>query len=109
MINKNFKFEREEDNRWYAVLPEWKGDKAELEMVYGADTMLDIIAQGENVVHLNISEIKVENPKFILTFEKDEADGGLYNLKSDMYEFDVWLCHVTKFVYGYLPKTLYCY
>lgn len=26
-------FEKDPDGRWYAIVPEWKGDRAELEMV----------------------------------------------------------------------------
>lgn len=106
---RTFKFEKEQDNRWYVVLPEWEGDKEELEMVCGADVMLDIVAQGEWHTYLTISEKEFDNPRFTLTFNRDEADGGLYNLKSDMHEFEIWLCHVTKFVFdGRLPKILYC-
>lgn len=103
---RNFKFELEE-NRWYVVLPEWKGVKDELEMVCGADTLLNILAQGETTVHLYISEKPLKNTKFILNYKKDQGEGGLYLLTSEMYEFEVWLCHVTKFIYGYLPKKLY--
>lgn len=106
---RTFKFEKEQDNRWYVVLPEWEGDKEYLEMVCGADVMLDIVAQGEWHTYLTISDKKFDNPRFTLTFNRDEADGGWYNLKSDMHEFEVWLCHVTKFVFdGSLPKILYC-
>ena len=104
---RNFKFQLE-DNRWYVVLPEWEGIKDELEMVCGADTMLDIVAQGESTAYLTISETPIENQRFVLHYKEEEADGGLYLLTSEMYEFEVWLCHVTKFVFGYLPKTLYC-
>lgn len=108
-IMRNFKFEKESDNRWYIVLPEWKGDKEELEMVCGADTMLDIVAQGEDHVYLTISDKEFDNPRFILTFNRGESEGGWYDLKSDLHEFEVWLCHVTKFVFnGELPKILYC-
>jgi hypothetical protein len=104
---RNFKFEKEE-NRWYVVLPEWEKEKSELEMVMGADTMLDIVSQGESVAYLSISKDIIPDPKFILTLEREEYGGGTYKLKSDMYEFDVWLCHVIKFIYGKLPDKLYC-
>lgn len=107
---RTFRFEKEYDNKWYVVLPEWKGDKEELEMVCGADMMLDIVAQGESHTYLAISDKEFENPTFTLTLDREEADGGWYNLKSDMHEFEVWLCHVTKFVFnGHLPKVIYCY
>lgn len=37
-------FVKEDDHRWFVVLPEWGGDKDELEMILGADTMLDVLA-----------------------------------------------------------------
>ena len=40
---KNLKFKKEEDNKWYIDLTEWTGDKADLEMVAGADILLDIL------------------------------------------------------------------
>lgn len=104
---RNFKFELEE-NKWYVVLPEWTGEKEELEMVSGADTMLDLVAQGEKVVYLSISETPIEGQKFILHYKEEQAGGGLYLLTSEQHEFEVWLCHVVKFVYKHLPKVLYC-
>lgn len=105
---KTFKFIKE-SNRWFIELSEWKGDKDDLEMVCGADIMLDILAQGELVVYLSISEYKFEESDFTLTFIKEINDGGLYNLDSTFHSFEVWLCHVTKFVFnGKFPKILYC-
>lgn len=106
---KQFKFIKEEDNKWYVVLPEWEGSKEDLEMVCGADTLLDIVSQSENLAYLTISEIEEENIKFKLEFDKEEADGAWYNLSSEYYNFELWLCKVLKYVYGYNPKILYLY
>ena len=115
-----------ENNKWYIELPEWTGEKWELEMVCGADTMLDIAAQGEDVVYLNIS---IENPRYnpnepdslpiLLHVDqlikiKDTPDigGALYMLKSFRgfeYNLEVWLCHVLSFVFGELPETIYIF
>ncbi len=105
---KHFKFSKEHDNRWYIVLPEWTGDKADLEMVCGADLMLDIVAQGELEVELSISEKPFETHTLELHFIREENDGAWYNLKSEFHNFEVWLCFVTKFIYGKMPQTLYC-
>ena len=102
----NFKFELEK-GKWYIVLPEWKGTKEELEMVCGADTMLDIMSQGEDFVFATISEEDFDNYTFKLTYSSDSSGGAYYNLVSKFNSFEVWLCHVTKFVFGYLPKELY--
>jgi len=47
-----------EDSSWYIDLPQFLeqgGNKADLEMVSGADTMLDIIAEGKTEVTLQIN------------------------------------------------------
>lgn len=105
---QTFKFEKDSDSRWYVVLPEWTGDRSELEMVCGADTLLDIISQGEDTAYISLSETDFEESEFTLTYFKDESEGGWYKMKSELLEFELWLCHVTKFVFGYLPKKLYC-
>ena len=58
---KRLKFYKESDNRWYVDLPEWIGSKAELEMVAGADSMLEYMAEGERQVWLVLSEKEFEN------------------------------------------------
>lgn len=100
-----FKFTKEKD-RWFIDLPTWKGAKDELEMVMGADTMLDILAQGDDIVHAYIS-MKAFDAPIILTFEKEEHEGATYTLVSEYHTFPVWLCHVTKFVFGCFPKKIY--
>jgi hypothetical protein len=105
---RRFRFYKDELNRWYVDLPEWEGDQAELEMVCGADTMLDILAQGDGEVRLTLSLEPINDPKLVLHFNREEAGGAWYDLKSDLFEFEVWLCHVTRWIYGELPKTIYC-
>ena len=100
-----FKFTKEKD-RWFIDLPTWKGSKDELEMVMGADTMLDILAQGDDVVHAYITTKSFDAP-IVLTFEKEEFEGATYTLVSEHHTFPVWLCHVTKFVFGNFPKKIY--
>ena len=41
-MEQNLKFNKEAD-RWYIDLPDWTGTKGELEMVAGADTLLDCV------------------------------------------------------------------
>lgn len=100
-------FYKQTDQRWFVDLPEWKGDKDDLEMVMGADTMLDILSQGENKISLYVSIEPFNNYQYILTLKEEIYDGGLYDLSSDNHNFEVWLCSVTKFVFNYLPKKIY--
>ena len=52
---KTLKFKKEESGNWYIVLPEWKGTKAELKMVSGADTLLDTLSDGKKKVEVLVS------------------------------------------------------
>lgn len=106
------KFYKESDNRWYADLPEWEGPKAALEMVCGADTMLDILAQGEGNTILDMSVEPINGYEMLIFLHEtpDLDEGAYYHMESYMgleFNLDVWLCDVTKFVFGEFPKIIY--
>lgn len=100
------KFYKEKE-RWFVDLPEWTGSKDDLEMVMGADTMLDYISPENNEVWLSLSTEPFENYEFLLTFKEEIYDGGTYKLTSKNFDLDVWLCEVTKFVFNEFPKKIY--
>lgn len=108
---KNFKFNKEKDGRWFIDLPEWKGDKDALEMVVGADTLLDIISQGEDSVNVDFSEEEFVGYQYLLTKNREEIEeygGAWYDIKAvNLTPFECWLCGVTLFVFGYYPEKLY--
>jgi hypothetical protein len=108
---RDFKFYKENSGRWFVELPEWEGSKDDLEMVCGADLMLDILAQGDNVVNIILSTEKNNNynPQFELSFLREESEGAWYKLTGEFHEFELWLCYVTKFVFGNLPVKIYIY
>ena len=104
---------------WFVDLPSWKGDKEELQMVSGADTLLDIISNNnfnsENFLKINIFQnekhFKNSNKEFyaLIRDNKETESGSYYKVKhsSNLIKFDIWLCNVTKFVFGYFPDVLY--
>jgi hypothetical protein len=98
-------------NRWFIDLPKWKGDYAELEMVDGADDLLDFLSNGENDVTLNVSENYFESSnrlKFIgITNNNAGANYIISEYNGINLNLRIWLCNVTKFVFGYFPKNLY--
>lgn len=106
-----YTFNRNEYNKWYVDLPEWTGDHSELQMVCGADTMLDILSEGENSVRVAIKLDYVENATVKLTLKEltPEIGGGLYHGKIwPASEIDnIWLCGVTEFVFGHMPPVIY--
>ena len=113
---RTFRFYKENTGRWYVDLPEWEGDKSELEMVAGADLFLDILAQddGEVNVILSTEEFSGADTLKLIGLGNLEGwemgEGAWYRLVSYLgidYELSMWLCNVTKFVFGEFPKNIY--
>ena len=109
---KRLRFYKESDNRWYVDLPEWEGSKAELERVDGAESMLEYMAEGEGQVWIILSESDFENADKLefLRLATEIENGAFYKL--DKYRgieigLEMWLCDVTKFVFGDFPKTIF--
>ena len=102
---KELNFYKDTDKKWYIDLPDWKGSKEDLEMVFGADDMLDVLSNGNNKVSLNVSEeffngaLKID----FIRLATEVNDGAFY----DANGLEIWLCDVTKYVFGYFPKVIY--
>ncbi|HYE54736.1 MAG TPA: DUF6717 family protein [Chitinophagaceae bacterium] len=111
---RTYKFIREA-NRWYIDLPayiEQGGDKAELEMVAGADTMLDIMSEGASSVTLTIDRTPFEGADLVRLIERcDPSIGGgnyfMQRYKGRNVDMRMWLCSVTEFVFGDIPPEIY--
>lgn len=104
-------FERYDDGRWYVVFPEYEGDHEDLEMVEGADKMLDALTTDGMYVTL---EIDLEEPAagdyFTLDIEAHDEYGAFYNVRGcEKYEGTIWLCNVTHEFFGNHPEKLYCH
>ena len=82
-------------------------------MVEGADTMLDFVGNGAKEVVLALSEqdfFQAERLYLLHDYSQQSGGGGIYLLKE--YEGkslnqEMWLCEVTEFVFGKLPKIIY--
>lgn len=119
MKSKSFKFFKNKFNEWYIDLPEWKGEQWELEMVAGADDFLEIVAQGNDEAFIQMSlepfvlfTEPIETNAFTLIKTKDTPDiGGANYLLTEWYgtkyNLELWLCHVTEFVFGKMPDVIY--
>jgi len=97
-------------NRWYVDLPDWEGDFDDLEMVAGADDMLDVLSQGvRECVTLNIWTSKPDEPCIHIHKIEETLDGATYQVNNCLwYKGTAWLCNVTKFVFaGRHPHDLY--
>lgn len=107
-----YRFYKDEDNRWYVHLPKFieeGGTKAELEMIAGADEMLDLLSENGNEIMLHISETKRDCRLELRLQKAHEGEGGADYLaiNKENYEFPVWLCSVVLYVFNKYPETLY--
>ena len=104
-----------EGNEWYIDLPEYLeqgGAKGDLQMVEGADTMLDRMAERGSTVVLNLAEEPFEGADELVLVEKcDPSIGGGYYLmekyNGKAVNQRMWLCQVTEFVFGKLPERIF--
>lgn len=105
-----FDFYRENNGRWYIDFPEFinggYGSKANLQMVAGADKMLEGLAPNGKVT-LTFSNRITENYKFCLKRIFADPWGATYVINRFPFK-RVWLCNVSKFIFqGSHPKLIY--
>lgn len=108
---KLFTFNKEGEN-WFVDLPEWEGSKADLQMVCGADDMLNYMAEGDDKVKLYIDTKPFDGADTLYFTDeaKDIGSGAYYKMpKYCGIEINLlmWLCDVTLFVFGEFPKLIY--
>lgn len=104
-----------EDNEWFIDLPDYLaqgGSKSDLQMVSGADTMLYLIAGNATDVTLQIDTAPFAGADELSLTERCDPilGGGYYHLKSfegkEVLQ-DMWLCEVTRFVFGDIPPKIF--
>lgn len=110
-MERTLKFYKEND-KWYLDLPEWEDEKEYLEMVMGADIFLDIISKFTNNVTLCVSLKEKQNYYKINLIKVCEDEGAYYfinNFENIILDMEIWLCNVTKFIFGYFPEYFYIF
>ena len=91
---------------WYIDLPNWQGSKEDLAMVCGADTLLDELSNNSDYVIMEACLKKQDSSFLHLRKIKDcDVNGADYEVVST--GDTLWLCDVTKFVFGKLPKDIF--
>ena len=102
---KYFKFVKL-SGRWFVDIP-WDGDISDLEMVAGANTLLECY-QKDDVVKCGILDdnYAIDDVKQVahLTQISCDDNGSFYKVDSELYRGDIWLCTVLKHVFGEYPK-----
>ena len=97
-------------NAWFVLLPDYKGKVEDLEMVMGADTLLEIVSMGSPMITFNVSDDAPkewnENDYEAKLVDADQY-GSTYRITSYNISMNIWLCNVTKLVLGEFPKIFY--
>ena len=111
-MKRTFRFYKTASDRWYIDLPEWGGSIDDLEMVEGADTMLDKVSGYTNECHLEMSDEPFEGADRIKLVENlsNSVGGGNYIMetyKGERVNHKMWLCEVTEHVFYGLPAAIY--
>ena len=104
-----------EGHQWYIELPEYLargGSKADLQMVEGADVLLDFMANGKKSVTLQLDREPFEGADVLELVELCEAPKGggyyiMHTFRNYRIEKKIWLCDVTLFVFGDMPERIY--
>lgn len=109
-----YRIYRTPEGRWFVDIPDWDGEKDELELVDGADTMCEIIAQGEKQFKCVFSDEKIKaSYTLIKTRDGEKEIGGAWYVMpsygSIQYDLNVWLCDVTSKLFGRFPDIIYFY
>jgi hypothetical protein len=110
---QDFRFYKELDGRWYVEIPQWEGSKEDLEMVQGADTMLDLISGEAKECFLTFSDVPFEDAEeLVLEHVREPNLGGGGDYFLNKYEGEttllrLWLCEVTNYVFKGLPERIY--
>jgi hypothetical protein len=111
---KKYRFSKT-GGEWYMDLPEYikqGGNVGNLQMVEGADKMLDEIAGSADRVVLSLSKENFDGADVLILKEKaDPIKGGGYyflaELEGKVLNQTMWLCDVTEFVLGDIPPEIY--
>ncbi|NQX53861.1 hypothetical protein HQN86_09570 [Pedobacter panaciterrae] len=111
-MKDTFRFYKTADGKWYIDLPEWGGSIDDLQMVDGADTMLDKVSGYSNECYLEMSDEQFEGADRIKLVQDltNTIGGGNYIMETyrgELFNHEMWLCQVTVDVFYKLPKVIY--
>ncbi|SMC94525.1 DUF6717 family protein [Pedobacter nyackensis] len=111
-MKETFRFYKTAAGKWYIDLPEWGGNTEDLEMVQGADTMLDKVSGHTNECYLEMSDEPFDGADRIKLVQDltNTLGGGNYVMetyKGELVNHDMWLCQVTVDVFHDLPRAIY--
>lgn len=111
-MKDTFRFYKTAEGKWYIDLPEWGGSIDDLQMVEGADTMLDRVSGYTDECYLEMSDEPLEGADRIKLVEDltTSVGGGNYIMetyKGEQINHAMWLCQIAVEVFYALPIAIY--
>ena len=111
-MRDTFRFYKNSFDKWYIDLPDWNGSIDDLEMVQGADTMLDKVSGYTNECYLEMSDEPFDGSEAIrLVNDLSKSVGGgdyiMESYKGELVNHKMWLCEVVVKVFGEVPAKIY--
>lgn len=110
-MKQRYSFYKEENGDWFIDLPlDGPFTKEDYQMVCGADIMLDIISNFDNSIKLEIDTEEFEGSDVLQFVGEPHYGGAEYrvdNLDGKKIGTIIWLCDVTKHLFGEFPTEIY--
>ncbi len=103
-------FTKNEEKEWFVDLPDYPGPAADLQMVGGADVLLDTYAGDNDHVSLYINTDGIEGGdvlKFVGRAKFEDKEYGAFYIYNDHIDNLIWLCDVTEWLFGGFPAIIY--
>jgi hypothetical protein len=98
------------DQKWYLCYPEYRGPIADLEIVEGAELLLNELSDNLSLLKFQISTTTFEGASMIFKKLNETSDekGANYQLYyNDFPTHQVWFCGVLEHLMGRFPDALY--
>lgn len=110
-----YRFYKKDGNEWFIDLPQYiedGGNVEDLQMVAGADTLLDLVSNFKSDVILELSENKFDECEELEYLSEPPVITGCYyhltTFQNRPFMDIIWLCDVVKYVFnGIFPKSIF--
>lgn len=103
-------FNKNNEEEWFIDLPDYPGLKVDLQMVGGADTLLDIYSGNGNSVSLYVNTDGIaygDTLKFVDRAKFEDKEYGAFYIHNDQKDSPIWLCDVVEWLFGGFPPIIY--
>jgi len=100
-----FSFYKNKFGEWYIDLPEYPGPNEDLQMVAGADDLLDTLSNNTHSFTCILSKDPIQEA---MVLHKNYGSTAPESGENYLYEGKrMWLCPVTAYIFGEYPDRIF--